>query len=77
MFGLAAALAAFTACVPGAASSSPAATTPTKIQIGAGGGILVSAYGSVWTTDLVLNRLVRIDPSAPRVSGKVRLGWLL
>ena len=37
-------------------------------------GVLVSAYGSLWTTDLDLDRLVRIAPKAARVSGKVNLG---
>jgi virginiamycin B lyase len=55
-----------------AALSSDAA--PTKIPIGTTGGILVSAYGSAWTTDLTQNRLIRIDPTAARVSGKRGLG---
>jgi streptogramin lyase len=58
----------------GFASSSSASAPPTKIPIGTTGGILLSAYGSVWTTDLTLNRLVRIDPKAASVTGKVRLG---
>jgi virginiamycin B lyase len=57
-----------------AAVAAASSTPPAKIQIGSYTGVVVSAYGSVWTTDLVLNRLVRIDPSAARVSGKVRLG---
>jgi virginiamycin B lyase len=67
-----ASLAALTACVLAAAS--PAASQPAKIPIGTTGGILVSAYGSLWTTDLTLDRLVRIDPNAARISGKTRLG---
>jgi virginiamycin B lyase len=55
----------------GAAASTP---SPAKIQIGSYTGVVVSAYGSVWTTDLVLNRVVRIDPSAAKVSGKARVG---
>jgi virginiamycin B lyase len=50
------------------------ASTPTPIKTGASTGILLSAYGSIWTTDLTLNRLVRIDPVASRVSGKLHLG---
>jgi virginiamycin B lyase len=57
-----------------AAGASAASPPPAKIQIGSYTGVVVSAYGSVWTTDLVLNRLVRIDPKGARVSGKVRLG---
>jgi YVTN family beta-propeller protein len=71
MLGFAAAL-SLIACLSG--SSAPASTTPDKIQIGTLSGIPVSAYGFVWTTDLGLNRLVRIDPSTVRVSGKVGLG---
>jgi virginiamycin B lyase len=70
--GLAVAVVTLTACA--SASSSPASGAPTKIPIGTTGGILVSAYGSVWTTDLTGNRLVRIDPGVGRVSGTVHLG---
>ena len=55
-------------------SAALAATAPTKIPIGATGGILVSAYGSVWTTDLTSDRLIRIDPVAGGVNAKLRLG---
>lgn len=65
-------LAALTACVVVAAAS--ASSRPDKIPVGTTGGILVSAYGSLWTTDLTLDRLVRIDPNADRVSGRIRLG---
>jgi YVTN family beta-propeller protein len=65
-------LIALAACV--LASASSASSEPEKIKIGTTGGILVSAYGSLWTTDLSLDRLVRIDPAAARVSGKTRLG---
>jgi len=70
--GLAVALVTLGACA--SASRSPASSAPTKIAIGTTGGILVSAFGSVWTTDLAGDRLVRIDPGAARVSGKVGLG---
>jgi virginiamycin B lyase len=65
-------LAALAACIVTAAAT--ASSQPEKIPIGTTGGILVSAYGSLWTTDLTLDRLVRIDPGAGRVSGKTRLG---
>jgi virginiamycin B lyase len=55
-------------------SAALAAATPTTIPIGTTGGILVSAYGSVWTTDLTADRLIRIDPKAGGVTGKRRLG---
>jgi virginiamycin B lyase len=70
MLGLAAAVAVI--ATPAALSSGSA--SPTKIPIGTTGGILVSAYGSAWTTDLTLDRLIRIDPTAAAVSGKLRLG---
>ena len=50
------ALALLVAC--GSAASSDA---PARIAIGARGGVLVPAFGSLWTTDLTLNRLVRIE----------------
>lgn len=56
------------------AASVALAATPTKIPIGTTGGILVSAFGSVWTTDLTQNRLIRIDPKTASVSGKRGLG---
>ena len=64
------ALALLVAC--GSAASSDA---PARIPIGARGGVLVPAFGSLWTTDLTLNRLVRIDPQAARVTGKRALGY--
>jgi YVTN family beta-propeller protein len=68
--GIAAAIGAI--ATPAALSSD--STAPTKIPIGTTGGILISAFGSAWTTDLTLNRLIRIDPQAERVSGKHGLG---
>jgi YVTN family beta-propeller protein len=70
MLGLASAVAVVT--TPAALSSGSA--TPAKIPIGTTGGVLISASGSVWTTDLTLDRLIRIDPKAAAVSGKRRLG---
>lgn len=63
------------AAIPAAAASvALAASAPAKIPIGTTGGILVSAFGSVWTTDLTSDRLIRIDPKAGSVTGKLRLG---
>ena len=45
-----ASLAALTSCV--LASATSASSQPEKIPIGTTGGILVSAYGSLWTTDI-------------------------
>jgi YVTN family beta-propeller protein len=66
--------AALVALAAGVLASASSASSPEKIRIGTTGGILLSAYGSLWTTDLSLDRLVRIDPDAARVSGKTRLG---
>jgi YVTN family beta-propeller protein len=67
-------LAAAVAVVIAPAALSSGSASPTKIPIGTTGGVLVSAYGSVWTTDLTLDRLVRIDPKTAGVSGKRGLG---
>jgi virginiamycin B lyase len=68
---LTAAVLALAAC---GSASSPASRRPDKLHVGSLTGILVSAYGSLWTTDLALDRLVRIDPKALRVTGTVGLG---
>ena len=61
----------------GSAASAPASAAPIEIKTGAGMGILVSAYGSVWTTDLVLNRLVgRIEPVFDRREKVLRVRGL-
>jgi len=60
--------------VAAAVACTALAATPTTIPIGTRGGILVSAYGSVWTTDLTENKLIRIDPHAASVTGKRGLG---
>ena len=67
-FGIAAAAAAL------GVSATLAATAPAKIPIGTTGGILASAYGSVWTTDLTSDRLIRINPKTAGVTGRRRLG---
>jgi virginiamycin B lyase len=57
-----------------AGASARVSDAPAKIPIGARGGVLVSAYGSIWTTDLTLDRLVRIDPKAARVTARRAVG---
>jgi DNA-binding beta-propeller fold protein YncE len=39
-----------------------------------GGGIVMPAVGSVWATDTVFNRLVRIDPATNRATARIRAG---
>ncbi len=72
MLAIAAGLAGIAAW--GSAPPTAGSDGPVKIDAGALTGVLVLAHGSVWTTDLVLNRLVRIDPATARVTGKARLG---
>src|SRR5690242_5744563 len=54
-----------------------AAVTPltpvAKVLVGAQSGILVSATGSVWTTDFALGGVVRIDPGTNKVVRKIAL----
>ena len=66
---LAGAVAAVAACGSGSPSSAP-----TKLKVGTTTGVLVSAFGSAWTTDLSDNLLLRIDSAKPRVSGKAEIG---
>ena len=66
--------AAVVAVIATPAALSSGSASPTKIPIGTTGGILISAYGSAWTTDLTLDRLIRIDPKSAQVSGKLHLG---
>jgi streptogramin lyase len=45
------------------ASAAPMALTPiAKVQVGAQSGMVLSAAGSIWTSDLVLGRVVRVNP---------------
>ena len=59
-------LAVAVAC--GTASSADA---PVKLHIGVHATFVVPGGGSVWATDPVLNRVVRIDPAAVRVKAKL------
>jgi YVTN family beta-propeller protein len=65
---------AFALAVAAVVACTALAATPTTIPIGTTGGILVAGYGSVWTTDLTENKLIRIDPRAASVTGKRGLG---
>jgi len=65
---------AFAAAVAAIAACTALAATPTTIPIGTTGGILVSAYGSVWTTDLTENKLIRIDPQAAAILHRHKVG---
>jgi YVTN family beta-propeller protein len=68
------AFAAAVAVIAAPAALPSGSASPTRIPIGTTGGILISAYGSAWTTDLTLDRLIRIDTRAATVSGKLHLG---
>src|SRR5262249_56097776 len=51
-----------------------AALTPVAtVSVGAGSGMLVSAGGSVWTTDFTLGQVVRIDPKTNKVARRISL----
>ena len=57
------------ACAAGAHRGEPEA----KIRIGGQPGLLLSAAGSLWTTDLALGRVVRIDPASNRIKTRLRV----
>src|ERR1041384_7766580 len=65
--GLAAAAAGVAAVCGAAAPLTPIA----KAQVGAQAGMGLSAAGSVWTADLVLGRVVRLDPATNAVSKRI------
>src|SRR5436190_17590161 len=49
-----------------------------KVKIGVESGLVVSAAGSIWTTDLVLGRVVRVDAAKNAVTKLCSfVGWPL
>jgi virginiamycin B lyase len=57
-----------------AASASPLADPTAKIEVGAQSGFVLPAAGSIWTTDLALGRVVRVDPATNTVSARISFG---
>ena len=55
-----------------ACGSASSADAPIKLHIGVHASFVLSGGGSVWATDPVLNRVVRVDPAANRI--RARLG---
>jgi YVTN family beta-propeller protein len=49
------------------------ATGPLKVHVGIRAEFAVAAAGSVWTTNSLERRLVRIDPATNRVSARIKL----
>src|SRR5213079_2534962 len=60
-----------TAVAAGIAAGSPNLTPIATVRVGAQSGMLVPAAGSIWTTDLVLGRVVGIDPAANTVTRRI------
>ena len=44
-----------------------------KVRVGAQSGLVVSAAGSIWTTDFALGRVVRVDPAKNSVTKRIAL----
>src|SRR5690349_8280374 len=55
------------------AISAAGASEPLKVHVGIRAEFAVAAEGSVWTTNSIEQRLVRIDPASNRVSARIRL----
>src|SRR5262245_64644900 len=67
--GLAALVAAGVTAVCAAAAPAPLETIAT-VDVGAQSGMVLFAAGSIWSTDLALGRVVRIDPATNTVARK-------
>jgi len=53
------------------ASASPSVEPIAKIPVGAQSGMVLSAAASVWTSDLLSGRVIRIDPATNAVSRRI------
>jgi len=58
--------------VSGAAA--PRAEPVAKIHVGLEAGLVLPAAGSIWTSDLVFSRVVRIDPNTNAVTRRIAFG---
>src|SRR5204863_3563237 len=56
------------------ASASAAPEPVAKIRVGISSGLVLSAAGSVWTSDLISPRVVRIDPATNAITRRVKVG---
>ena len=55
-------------------SASASAEPVEKIKVGISSGLVLSAAGSVWTTDLISPRVVRIDPATNGIARRIKVG---
>ena len=60
------------AVVATACSVAGAATEPVKVHVGLRAEFAVAAAGSLWTTDSVEDRVIRVDPETNRVVARIR-----
>src|SRR3954447_17145816 len=56
------------------ASAGAAPEPVAKVRVGISSGLVLSAAGSVWTSDLISPRVVRIDPAANLIARRVTVG---
>src|SRR6187397_2018649 len=56
------------------ASASAAPEPVVKVRVGISSGLDLSAAGSVWTTDLISPRVIRIDPATNAVTRRITVG---
>jgi YVTN family beta-propeller protein len=54
-------------------SSAAGASEPLKLHVGIRAEFAVAAAGSVWTTNSIERRVVRIDPATNRVSARIKI----
>jgi YVTN family beta-propeller protein len=54
-----------------ACGSASSADAPVKVHIGVHASFVLSGGGSVWATDPVLNRVVRVDPATNRIKARL------
>jgi len=54
-----------------ACGSASSADAPVKVHIGVHASFVLSGGGSVWATDPILNRVVRVDPATNRIKARL------
>jgi virginiamycin B lyase len=54
-----------------ACGSASSADAPVKVHIGVHASFVLSGGGSVWVTDPILNRVVRVDPATNRIKARL------
>src|SRR4029453_5409337 len=56
------------------ASASAAPAPVAKVDVGVSSGLLLSAGGAIWTTDLVIPKVRRVDPTSKTVTKRMKAG---